>query len=115
MIDQIIKNTISQCGPIVREFLLAHWLYFFGFFAVVIAGIVLQIIMLRSGGQCKLPAFFNRIVGSLTYLTFFLIFLLIGYWIFGTRVIDDIWFSIFGILSFPATGFFLRAIGFWYY
>jgi hypothetical protein len=115
MLDEIIKSMVSRVYFFTREQLVAHWPYVVGFFIFVIAGVILQIIMLRSGGHSKLPAFFNRLVGSLIYSIFFLIQLSISYWIFGTRVVDEIWFTLFGIISFPITGFFLRAIGFWYY
>jgi len=115
MIDQTIRLTVFQLYFFAKEQLITHWLYVAGFFAFIIAGVILQIIMLRGGGHSKLSPGFNRLVGSLTYLMFFLIMLLISYWLFGTRVIDEVWIILFGILSFPATGFFLRAIGFWYY
>lgn len=115
MLDQIIRLTVSQIHSFIKEQLITYWPYVIGLVVFMIAGVILQILMLRGGGHSKLSPGFNRLVGSLTYSMFFLIMLLISYWIFGTRVIDEVWFTLFGILSFPATGFFLRAIGFWYY
>lgn len=115
MLDQIIRLIVFQLYSTVKEQLITYWPYAIGFVVFIIAGIILQIIMLRGGGHSKLSPGFNRLVGGLIYSIFFLIMLLISFWIFGTRVIDEVWFTLFGILSFPATGFFLRAIGFWYY
>ena len=115
ILDQMIRTTISELWSFAKEQFMAHWPYVVGFFVFIVAGVILQIIMLRSGRHNKLSAGFNSLVGSLTYLMFFLILFLISYLIFGTQVVDDIWFAIFGALSFPATGFFLRVIGFWYY
>jgi len=115
MTDEIIKSIVSQSYSFAKEQFIIHWPYIIGFFVFIIAGVILQIIMLRSGGDSKLPAFFNRLVGSFTYSIFFLIQLSISYWVFGAQVIDDVWFTLFGIISFPVTGFFLCAIGFWYY
>lgn len=115
MMDQIIKASVSTLISFVREQLITHWPYVVIFFSIIIAGVILQIIMLRSGRHSKLPAGFNSLVGSLVCLIFFLILLTIGYWLFGTQVIDEIWFAIFGVVAFPITGLFLRAIGFWYY
>jgi hypothetical protein len=99
----------------IKELLAANLLYVIGFLAFIVVGVILQVIMLRSGGNTKLPAWFNRLVGSLTYSLFFLIFLGISYIIFGTQVVDKIWFTIFGLLAFPTTGLFLCIIGFWRY
>ncbi|MFA6077338.1 MAG: hypothetical protein WC735_04680 [Candidatus Paceibacterota bacterium] len=115
MIDKMIRSVIIELWFFAKEQLLIYWPYVFGFFIFVVAGVVLQIIMLRSGGHSKLSAGFNRLVGSLTYFIFFLIFFSISYWVFGSQVVDSIWFAVFGALSFPTTGLFLRAIGFWYY
>jgi hypothetical protein len=71
--------------------------------------------MLRSGKRNKLSPWFNRMVGSLTYSLFFALFIVIFYLILGNQVIDEIWFALFGAISFPLTGWFLRWIGFWYY
>ncbi|MDP1884219.1 MAG: hypothetical protein Q8L10_02520 [Candidatus Moranbacteria bacterium] len=115
MADEAIKSMVFQLIVVIKEQLIAHWPYVIIFFALIIAGVILQILMLSGGGQSKLSVGFNRLIGSLTYSIFFMIILSISYWIFGVQVIDDIWFAIFGILSYPATGYFLRAIGFWYY
>ncbi len=115
ILDRAIKSEFYSDIPIVKTLWLTYWPYIIGFFVFVIAGVVIQILMLRSGHRNKLSAGFNSLVGSLTYSLFFLIQLLICYLIFGAQVIDDIWFTTFGAISFPATWAFLNAIGFWYY
>lgn len=111
----IISSTFSQLRPMLGDLFLAHWLGICIFFGVIIVGVILQIAMLRSGGHSKLSAGFNSLVGSITYSIFFLIYFGVGYLIFGVRAIDEIWLTVFGLLAFPSTGFFLRIIGFWYY
>jgi len=113
--DYAIRSFISDFWVAIKDLLVIYWPYIVGFLVFVIAGIVIQILMLRSGHRNKLSAGFNSLVGSLTYSLFFLIQFLICYWIFGSQVIDDIWFTTFGAISFPATWAFLNAIGFWYY
>jgi len=115
ILDKAIKSEFYSDIPIVKTLWLTYWPYIIGFFIFVIAGVVIQILMLRSGHHNKLSAGFNSLVGSLTYSLFFLIQLLICYLIFGAQVIDDLWFAIFGAISFPATWTFLNTIGFWYY
>jgi hypothetical protein len=90
--------------------------YIVGLGIFVIGGIILQILMMKTGGRTnRLSPAFNSMVGSLAYGAFFGLYLFVAYWIWGTQVIDDVWFAIIGIISFPSAGFFLRAIGFWYY
>lgn len=89
--------------------------YIIGIAVIIVAGVAWRIIMLRLGGHNKLPPGFNRLVGSLTYFVFSVLIFAIAYWIWGGRVIDEMWLPIFGALSFPLTGLFLRRIGFWYY
>lgn len=91
------------------------WPYIIIALIIILAGVILQILMLRSGGRRTLSPGFNRLVGSLTYLLFFGLMFIIAYWILGTQVIDKMWLAIFGALAFPATGLFLWAIRFWYY
>lgn len=112
ILDQMIRTLVSDLWSLARQMFLMHWPYIIGFLVFVIAGVVLQIFMLKSGGRSKLSAGFNSMVGSLTYSLFFLIYFGVCYWIFGTQVVDDIWFAVIGTISFPSTGFFLRAIGF---
>ena len=115
MLDQFIRTVISDFWSLAKQMFFMYWLYIVGFLIIVIAGVILQIFMLKSGGHSKLSAGFNSLVGSLTYSIFFLIYFGICYWIFGTQVVDDVWFAVFGTMSFPSTGFFLKSIGFWYY
>lgn len=100
---------------LLKTFFILHWRYILLFLVFIIAGVLLQIRMLRSGRHNKLPAWFNRLVGSVTYFLFFSVMTTIAFWIFGEQVIDKGWFAIFNLLAYPMTGFFLRAIGFWYY
>ena len=115
ILDQMIRIVVSDIWSLSKQLFLAHWPYVIGFLVIIIAGVILQIMMLKSGGHSKLSAGFNSLVGSLTYSIFFLIYFLICYLIFGTQVVDDIWFALFGTLSFPSTWLFLKSIGFWYY
>jgi hypothetical protein len=115
ILDQFIRTAVSDFWSLAKQMFFIYWPYMIGFLVIVIAGVTLQIFMLKSGGHSKLSAGFNSLVGSLTYSVFFLIYFGICYWIFGTQVVDDIWFAVFGAMSFPSTGFFLKSIGFWYY
>lgn len=115
MLDQGIRIAVSIVLSFAKQLLIAYWPYMVGFFVIVMAGVVLQIIMLKSGTHNKLSGSFNRLIGSLTWSAFFLMYLSVGYWIFGTQVIDKLWFTLFGSLSFPSTWLILKAIGFWYY
>lgn len=82
----------------------------------VLVIIIAQIILLKvSKGRSKLPAEFNVIAGTVLYIIFFFLYFAIAYNIFGSQVVDDNWFDLFGILSYPTTWVFFRAIGFWYY
>lgn len=89
-----------------KQFWFLYWPYIIAFFLVVIAGVILQILMLRSGGRSRLSSGFNRLVGSLTYMFFFCLQLVVSYWICGTDVIDEKWFALFGTLAYPVTGYF---------
>jgi hypothetical protein len=115
LLEQMIHSMISGLWYIAKHIFTLYWPYIIGFFVIVVAGIILQIIMLKSGSRSKLSSGFNSMVGSFIYSIFFLIYFLISYWIFGTQVVDEIWFTVFGSLSFPSTWYFLRGIGFWYY
>lgn len=115
MLDQMIRMALSTLLLFAKQLLMTYWPYILAFFVIVIAGVILQIIMLKSGTHNKLSAGFNRLVGSLTWSALFLMYLSISYWIFGTQVIDKLWFTLFGSLSFLSTWLILRAIGFWYY
>jgi len=113
--DKIVKATVSQLWATLKLWWPSLWPYAIGFALFVIGGMVLQILMLRSGGHSRLSPGFNRMIGSMFYGIFFVLLLIIAYLIWGSQVIDDIWFLIFGTISFPLTGFFLRTIGFWSY
>ena len=115
MSEEIFKSIISQIYFLAKSQLNVHWPFVVLFSVFIISGIILQIMLLRSGGNSKLPAWFNQLVGSITYTIIFLIITAVCYWIFGVQVVDEKWLALFGALSFPATGFFLSAIGFWYY
>lgn len=99
---------------VLKTFWILYWKYILIFLAFVIAGIVIQIKMLRRGRHNKLPTWFNILVGSLTYWLFFSLMTAIAYWIFGDKIIDDYWFTIFNLLAYPMVKLFLKAIGFWY-
>jgi hypothetical protein len=115
ILDQFARTAVLDFWFLVKQIFLVYWPYIIGFLVIVVAGVILQIFMLRSGGRSKLSAGFNSMVGSLTYSLFFLIYFGVCYWIFGTQVVDDIWFAVIGTISFPSAGCFLRAIGFWHY
>lgn len=91
-----------------KQFWFLYWPYIIAFFLVVIAGVILQILILRSGGRSRLSPDFNRLVGSLTYMFFFCLQLVVSYWICGTDVIDEKWFALFGTLAYPVTGYFYK-------
>ncbi len=110
-----IKTAINMIYSIVKILLPSIWPYLLIFFAIILSGVIFQIIMLRGGTRNRLSPGFNRLIGSLTYLFFFCLMLTLSYLIWGTLVIDEIWFIIFGLISYPVTKLFLRKIGFWYY
>lgn len=113
--DQAIRAAIADLWYIFKQIFIIYWPYIVGFVVIVISGIILQIIMLRSGSRNKLSSGFNSMVGSLIYALFCLFYFAIFYWIFGPQVIDEIWFTAFGGISFLSTWLFLKGIGFWYY
>jgi len=115
VMDLVVKSFISGIWIAVETMWVNWWPFIIGFIGVVVIGVILQIIMLRLSNYNKLSPRFNRLVGSLTYIIFFVSITAIAYLIFGTAVIDEIWFGIFGIIAFPLVKVFLRAIGFWYY
>lgn len=113
--DQIIRATIHQLWLSVPIWWSTFWPYISGFIVIVLVGMIWQIIMFRSGSRNGLSSGFNSMVGSLFFGIFFLIILGICYWIWGPQVIDEIWFAIIAVISFPVTGLFLRTLGFWRY
>ena len=115
LLDQMIRSAMSGIWPVTKHLFFIYWPYIVGLAVLIIAGVILQIIMLKSGSRSKLSASFNSMVGSFTYSIFFLIYFLLSYWIFGTQVVDEIWFTVFGALAFPSTWYLLKGIGFWYY
>jgi len=115
ILDQAIRIAIADLWFIFKEIFITHWPYIVGFIIIVISGVILQIIMLKSGSRSKLSSGFNSMVGSLAYTLFCLIYFAIAYLIFGSQVVDSIWLTVFGALAFPSTWYFLRGIGFWYY
>jgi len=100
---------------LLKKFFLLYWRYILLFLVFIIAGVLLQIRILRNGRHNKLPAWFNRLVGSVTYSLFFALMTAIAYWLFGPQILDKGWFMIFNLISYPMTKFFLIKIGFWYY
>lgn len=116
MLDQVIRNSVAQLWFDIRSVWPSVWPYVIGFSVFVIGGVILQIIMIHRGGPSnRLPPGFNRLVGSLTRLLIIGLLLFLGYLIFGPKVIDEVWFWLFGAIAFPLTGFLLRKVGFWYY
>ncbi|MCC7356754.1 MAG: hypothetical protein IT410_04065 [Candidatus Doudnabacteria bacterium] len=115
LLDQIIHNTILNFWAIIKTSWSSLWPYVLGLAVLILGGIILQIIMLRSGSHNKLSAGFNSLVGSLFWFIFFAILLGIAYVVFGPQVIDEIWFGLLSMIAFFLAGGFLRLIGFWYY
>ena len=115
LLDQIIQNTIINMWQMIKTHWPSLWPYVVGFAVFILGGMVLQIIILRSGSRNKLSAGFNSMVGSLFWLIFFVLLLGIAYLSFGSQVIDEIWFGLLSLIAFILAGTFLRLIGFWYY
>jgi hypothetical protein len=115
LLDQIIHNTILNLWSIIKTSWPSLWPYVLGFALFIVGGIILQILLLRSGRRNKLSPAFNSLVGSVIWTIIFLLLLGAGYLIWGSQVIDEIWFAIFSTLAFGLTWLFLVAIGFWYY
>ncbi len=65
-----INLVVSTVVNVVKNFLFSNWRYILLFFAVLGAGMILQILMLREGRHNKLPAWFNSLVGSVFYFIF---------------------------------------------
>lgn len=57
----------------------------------------------------------NRLVGSLSYVIFYSIIFYIAFKVWGIDVLDDVWFWVFNVISYPLVGWFLRKIKFWVY
>jgi len=115
-LDGVIKSTLAILWGMFKTIWPSIKYYVIGFAIYIVGGVLLQIIMLKgSGNRHKLSAHFNKIVGALTYAIFFILYLFIAYKIWGPQVIDDVWFTLIGVLSFISTWLFLRLIGFWYY
>lgn len=114
-IKGIINVFASSFWTSIKSIWPLIWAYVIGFLIIIIVGIILQIGMLRGTGRNTLSPWFNRLAGSIIYAFFFCIFLALGYWLLGTEVIDIMWFTIIGVLSFMTTWLFLRIIGFWFY
>jgi uncharacterized membrane protein len=114
-LNQIIQNTIANLWLMVKTNWPSLWPYVMGFAVFILGGIILQIIMLRSGSHNKFSAGFNSMVGSLVWLIFFVVLLGLAYLGFGSQVIDEIWFGLLSLIAFILAGTFLRLIGFWYY
>lgn len=115
VMNLVAKGFINGIWLGVKTMWVNWWPFIVVFFVVVIIGIVLQILMLRNSGHNKLSPGFNRLVGSLTYTIIFILIITIAYLIWGPKIIDEIWFVIFGAMAFLSTHIFLRLIGFWYY
>ncbi len=114
-LNQVIQNTIANLWMMAKTYWPSLWPYVVGFAVFILGGMILQIIMLRSGSHNKLSAGFNSMVGSLFWLIFFVLLLGIAYLSFGFQVIDEIWFGLLSLIAFILAGTFLRLIGFWYY
>jgi hypothetical protein len=115
MFDQIIKGTVHQLWLSLPVWWMAFRWYIIAFVVIVIGCMAWQMILFRSGSKKGLSSDFNKMIGSLFFGIFFLLQLGVSYWIWGSQVIDDIWFAIFSATSFAFTGIFLRAIGVWRY
>lgn len=113
--DETTRLLASVFISIAKQISLTYWPWIAGFLTLVFAGVIVQIIMLRGGGHSKLSPWFNRLAGSVFYGIFFSLELAISYFIWGYGVFDEIWFAVFGLISFPVTKLFLLKIGFWYY
>jgi len=115
LMDSILNSFVLGLWNSIKIIWLSFWPYIIIFILFILAGVIWQIIILRTDKRKKLSAAFNSLVGSLTYFLFFGLLFIIFYFIFGSRVVDKIWFVIFGTASFFITKRFLRWIGFWYY
>ena len=116
ILDQSLRKGLTM---IWHDFFLpllpSMWPFLFGGFVVIVGGIILQIVMMRScGHRNRLPSGFNALVGSLIRLLIFGILVYLAYLIWGVQVIDELWLTIIGIIAFTGTSLFLRGIGFWY-
>jgi hypothetical protein len=114
-LDQIIRGTVHQLWLSLPMWWLAFKWYIIVFAIIIVGGMIWQAILFRSGTRKGLSSNFNKTVGGLFFAIFFLLQLGICYWIWGSQIIDDTWFAILGITSFPLTGAFLRIIGVWHY
>ena len=119
LLEQGVKDAfvfwLHTLWSIAKVVWIQFWPYILVACFVIVAGVILQIIMIRIGGhEMRLPSAFNVFVGSLTNLVFFFLLLLLAYLLLGTDVIDGDWFAVIEAIAFPATWLFLHAIGFWY-
>jgi len=114
MVESMNNGIILGILEAIKIIWLKFWPYIIIFILIVIAGVIIQIIRIKKDRIKKLSPGFNSLVGSLTYSLSFGLLFIITYFIIGTRVLDEIWFIIFGAISFPLTGWFLRKIGFWF-
>jgi ABC-type Fe3+-siderophore transport system permease subunit len=122
---EFVKNIIDQMQDNIAEgfilclklFFSTVWLnygpYIVWIVVILVLGILLQILLKKSDRRNQLPTGFNILVGSLVNLAFSFLVGFISYKIWGNQVIDEYWFAIFGLISFPLTWLFLRLIGFW--
>ncbi len=113
--EEVAKIAASIVIAIVKQLWFYFWPVIIAFLFIIISGIILQSLMLRSGGHSRLSSGFNRLAGSTVYSVFLILITAVAYQILGSEVIDESWIALFGLISFPLTGLFLRAIGFWYY
>jgi len=115
-LDWGARLAMSALWMAIKEAWVQWWPYILAFLLFVTIGVIIQIVMMRvDGHRNRLSPGFNSMVGSLVRLFFVLLLLLGSYKIFGTKVVDETWFWIFGLLAYQATRIFLRKIGFWYY
>jgi len=54
-------------------------------------------------------------VGGFVKKLFLLLFVYFGFKYYGTSIANDLCLAIFDIVAYILTGWFLRAIGFWWY
>jgi len=113
--EEVAKFVALMVIAVVKQLWFYFWPVIVALLLIIVAGVILQILMLRTGGHTRLSPGFNRLAGSTFYSVFLVLITAVAYQIWGSEVVDETWISLFGLISFPLTGFFLRAIGFWYY
>ena len=113
--DAFIKSIVSNLWTFIKAVWVAYWPYIIIFFVLVFIGMAWQIIWFRTGSNKKMPRWFNALVGSIFYWFFFYLVVTILYFIFGSQVIDGIWFAAISYPIYRLNKIFLKWIGFWKY